>query len=66
MNMSTKLKFMGLFSKCPNCGNERLGNGEGEMYIDETSFGRTCKCGYEIKFQIFEKFPNNLDVKKTN
>ncbi len=49
MNAMRALFFMKQYSKCPNCGNEKVAGGEGTISIEEDTFVRICKCGYRIK-----------------
>ncbi|WP_003377933.1 DUF3797 domain-containing protein [Clostridium botulinum] len=36
------------YEKCPCCGNDKVGNGEGKLIVEEDTFKRSCKCGFEI------------------
>ncbi|KEH91649.1 hypothetical protein Z962_p0024 (plasmid) [Clostridium botulinum C/D str. BKT12695] len=36
------------YEKCPVCGNDKVGNGEGRLVVEEDTFERTCKCGFKI------------------
>ena len=49
------LDLMNKYGKCPECGNEMLGNGEGKLLIDEDVFTRECKCGWSIKIDDSKK-----------
>ena len=31
---------------CPDCGNEYIGDGEGTLEVSDTTYKRTCKCGW--------------------
>ncbi len=33
----------------PRCGNNKIGNGEGGIIIEDDTYTRTCKCGFKIK-----------------
>jgi len=46
--MRESLELLNKYSSCPKCGNEYIGNGQGGVIVDENSFTRWCKCGYEI------------------
>ncbi|WP_099335826.1 DUF3797 domain-containing protein [Clostridium cadaveris] len=48
MDIYTVCKLLGTYGACPKCGNKYLGDGEGTLEVNETSFKRTCKCGFEI------------------
>jgi hypothetical protein len=47
MNAMLFLQIMKKYGKCPDCGSEKLGNGEGTLEVDDDTFKRTCKCGFE-------------------
>lgn len=51
------VELMEMFGNCPNCKNDKLGNGEGDMYMKDDTFYRKCKCGYEITMIISETVP---------
>ncbi|MBM7580057.1 DUF3797 domain-containing protein [Jeotgalibacillus terrae] len=36
-------------SKCPQCGSSKIGGGSGMIYVDDTTFRRTCKCGWKVE-----------------
>ncbi|MBP1040394.1 DUF3797 domain-containing protein [Vagococcus sp. BWB3-3] len=36
------------YNDCPACGNNRVGNGEGSLIVEDDVFKRTCKCGWSI------------------
>ncbi|MFF2014992.1 DUF3797 domain-containing protein [Paenibacillus sp. NPDC058177] len=38
----------GQYTKCPECGNEALGQGEGALHAFDKTFIRKCKCGLEV------------------
>lgn len=46
---------MGGLSKCLECGNEFVGNGEGKLLIEDDTFIRECKCGGSIKIDDSKK-----------
>lgn len=48
MNSVKALTLMNKYSECPSCGNGAIGNGEGKLIVDDTTFTRTCKCGFRI------------------
>lgn len=49
MLINDSLELMKKYSKCKGCGNEKVGNGEGTLNIEDDIFTRTCKCGWSIK-----------------
>ncbi|WP_204698942.1 DUF3797 domain-containing protein [Geomicrobium sediminis] len=42
---------MDKYSECPECGNTNLGNGEGELIVTGTSYHRSCKCGWVVRYE---------------
>lgn len=55
MLMDRTLELMNKYTKCPECGNEMVGNGEGKLIIEDDVFIRECKCGYSIKIDDSKK-----------
>lgn len=51
MNPFKAIELMRKYNECPQCGNDKLGNGEGTLNIDGDDFKRTCKCGWEIEIK---------------
>ena len=49
MNVIDYLKIAKKYINCPNCGNDKIGNGEGTLNVDEDTYRRTCKCGFEVE-----------------
>lgn len=49
MDAREAIQLLRTYAKCPKCGNELLGNGEGTLTIEVESFERTCKCGWSVK-----------------
>lgn len=41
------MSLMQKYAECPNCGNEKIGNGFGALIIEEEMLYRSCECGYE-------------------
>ena len=52
MNALKAVELMRKYNKCPECGNEYVGNGEGTLEIEEDLFKRTCKCGWSIEKKV--------------
>lgn len=52
MNVIKALELMKQYEKCPQCGNELIGNGEGALIVDENTFVRNCKCGFSVKVEL--------------
>lgn len=48
MLVADAIKLTKKYAKCPYCGNENIGEGQGALIIDENVFTRTCNCGYKI------------------
>lgn len=48
MNMKRVLELLEKYETCPECGNTKIGNGEGALVIDINTFKKTCKCGFEV------------------
>ncbi|OMD29127.1 DUF3797 domain-containing protein [Paenibacillus odorifer] len=48
MNFTEAIRLSKKYAECPKCGNGNIGVGEGTIDIDENSFERTCKCGWNI------------------
>ena len=48
MNAVKAMKVSQKYAVCPDCGNGLIGNGQGSIVIDETTFMRTCRCGFHI------------------
>ena len=49
MEIENATKLMKKYISCPDCGNRYIGNGEGKLIINDDSFVRTCKCGFQVK-----------------
>lgn len=48
MNLLLATKLLHKFESCPQCGNNKVGNGQGTLEITEEHFIRTCKCGFKV------------------
>jgi predicted RNA-binding Zn-ribbon protein involved in translation (DUF1610 family) len=48
MKLSKAMELTEKYKKCPICGNEKIGNGEGTLNISDKVFCRKCKCGWTI------------------
>jgi hypothetical protein len=51
VNVWKSIELMRKYSKCQNCGSEKIGNGEGTLEITDNTFIRTCKCGWKIEIK---------------
>lgn len=36
------------YEKCPDCGNDKVGNGQGAIIVEDDTYTRKCKCGFKI------------------
>lgn len=48
MKYTQMLQLMDKYTNCPDCGNDKVGNGQGELIVDRT-FYRSCKCGWSVE-----------------
>ncbi|MDD9312663.1 DUF3797 domain-containing protein [Cytobacillus firmus] len=48
MNIYKFLELGKKYNDCPNCGNNFIGNGEGKLIVENDTFYRSCKCGFEV------------------
>ncbi|MDN9637770.1 DUF3797 domain-containing protein [Clostridioides difficile] len=48
MIMKNVLKLLSMYCFCPERGSDELGEGEGSLIVDEYTFHRKCKCGFDI------------------
>lgn len=48
MNALKLLAIMQKHERCPNCGSTTIGNGLGGIIVEDETFTRGCKCGFEI------------------
>lgn len=48
MNMLKSIELMDKYGECPDCGNEMIGNGQGGIVVEDGTFRRFCKCGFDI------------------
>ena len=51
MNAVKAVELMRKYNQCPDCGNDKIGNGQGVLNIEENTFFRSCKCGWSIKIK---------------
>lgn len=51
MNAVTASELIKKYAYCQECGNGKVGNGEGSLEITEDMFIRTCKCGWSIEIK---------------
>ncbi|NEZ76673.1 DUF3797 domain-containing protein [Clostridium botulinum] len=48
MNSRELMPIMKKYEKCPKCRNNKIGNGEGGIIVEDDTYTRTCKCGFKI------------------
>ena len=48
MRLNQVIKLIEIYGECPICKNNLIGYKEGDFIVDEYSFTRRCKCGYEV------------------
>lgn len=48
MNITDSMELMKKYAVCPMCGNGKIGNGEGVLFIEDDVFRRACKCGWKV------------------
>ena len=48
MNIKKSIELMDKYGDCPDCGNKYISNGEGGVIIENNTFRRFCKCGFDI------------------
>lgn len=48
MNGWKSVELLRKYSKCPDCGSEKVGNEEGSVEIHDDTFTRKCKCGWSV------------------
>lgn len=48
MNYKKSMRLMEKYCDCPKCGNEYIGNGQGGITVEDDTFRRWCKCGFDI------------------
>ncbi|MGG4447611.1 DUF3797 domain-containing protein [Brevibacillus porteri] len=49
MNALKSVQLMRKYANCKECGNDKVGNSEGALLIEDDIFKRSCKCGWSIE-----------------
>lgn len=49
MEIEKVTKLLNQYKECPDCGNKYVGNGQGTLIVDDDTFYRSCKCGFQVK-----------------
>jgi transcription elongation factor Elf1 len=65
VNIVDSTQLLKKYSNCPDCGSDKLGNGEGTLNIENEVFERTCKCGWSVTVDKRIKF-NSASTKTIN
>lgn len=53
MRLTRAIELMREYGRCPDCGNEHIGNESGSLEVEGDTFRRICKCGFKV--EITEK-----------
>ena len=61
MKLKEVIKLMEIYEECPICKNNLIGCKKDDFVVDEHSFTRRCKCGYEVTIKETVK-KNNKGV----
>lgn len=48
MNFNDSVELMKKYNTCPKCGNDKIGNGQGTLIIENNVFERSCNCGWSV------------------
>jgi len=51
VKLTRSMELMKEYEKCPKCGNSHIANGEGKLIVEDTTFHRSCKCGWEVTIE---------------
>jgi transcription elongation factor Elf1 len=49
MKATKAVELLNTYIKCPQCGNDKVGDKEGSVEIHSDKFIRKCKCGWSIE-----------------
>ena len=52
MNALKAVELLQKYNTCPDCGSEKVGDGEGLVEIRDEVFKRKCKCGWMVKITV--------------
>lgn len=62
MDIFKSVKLMRKYATCKECGSDNIGNGEGTLIIEDKTFRRSCKCGWNIEVDEDDNALLNLKV----
>ena len=48
MKLNQVIKLIEIYGECPMCKNNLIDCKKDDFTVDEHSFTRKCKCGYEV------------------
>lgn len=48
MNAFKLLEIMPKYANCPDCGSNKIGNGQGVLIVENNTYTRSCECGFSI------------------
>lgn len=48
MNLTDSMELIKKYGTCPKCGNDKIGNGQGTLIIEDNVFERSCSCGWKV------------------
>jgi transcription elongation factor Elf1 len=51
MKLTESIDLLERYAVCPECGNDKVGDGEGLLEISGNTFLRSCKCGWTIQIK---------------
>lgn len=52
MKLIKSLELMKQYQQCPECGNDKIGDGSGSLVIYDNHFERSCKCGCKVIIEL--------------
>lgn len=55
MNIADKKLLTAKYAVCPECGSDKVDNGEGFVNVVSSVFTRSCNCGYTVTVNKREK-----------
>mgnify|MGYP004444231943 CR=1 FL=1 len=49
MNCNKAIKLIEIYTRCPKCRNDIIGENQGELNITGNIFERKCSCGWNVR-----------------